>query len=214
MAALPLRALAVAFAVLASHGALAAAEIVSADIDHRFPAREAITLPGKFVAGKTVRDSQGEHAILLSRRLGPSHENPGGDADERIELNASYHTRKGGSWVRTWLVHDRVDCPHLDVEARFIPGALTVTDLDGNGVAEVTMAYTMFCGGGVDASDLKIILRQGAQKFAMRGRTLLKAPGMAPFGGEARYDAALSRPEYARFKVHLQRLRSQVVEEK
>jgi len=44
-----------------------------------------------------------------------------------------------------WQVHDFVaDCP-LDLGARFIPQALTVTDLDQDGTAEVWLVYRTTC---------------------------------------------------------------------
>ena len=173
--------------------------------------REAgIAVPGKLVRALHITDGAGEHFLVLSSQTGPSHRQPE-EADARTDLVAGYYSRGPSRWVREWAIMDGVDCPVLDHHALFFPGHVTVTDLDQNGMAEVTVAYKLFCGGGIDDDDLKVILRQGAQKFAMRGRTRSVMPGGETSGGEAAYDRLLSQPAYAAFKRHIASVRAQVV---
>ena len=131
---------------------------------------------------------------------------------ERIDLRATYYSESAKGWAEDWTIRDSVDCPELDSAAEFLPKGVTVTDLDRNGMAEVTVSYSMFCGGGVDPSELKVILRQGETKLALRGDTQVKV-AEAPVrweGGANTPDKALSKPENAVFKRHLDKVWAQV----
>ena len=89
-----------------------------------------------------------------------------------------------------WQVHDFVaDCP-LDLGARFIPQALTVTDLDQDGTAEVWLVYRTTCQGNVSPSTQKIILYEGPRKYAVRGTSRIALGGGQHDGGTYTLDAA------------------------
>ena len=57
-------------------------------------------------------------------------------------------------------------------------------------------------------------MRQGKDKFGLRGETLVETPGNEPFGGEVTYDKSLLLPENAHIKNHLDSIRKQVYLEK
>lgn len=172
-----------------------------------------ISTTGKVVAALHIVDRAGEHLLVLTEKTGLAHSGPD-SGNGRTDLNASYYVRSAATWAREWEIKDAVDCPGLDHIAQFFTQQVAVTDLDGNGVAEVTVPYKMFCGGGVDEATLKIILRQGKQKFAMRGTTRIEIPGETPFGGEATYDKALNAPANAAFKKHIEGIRAKVFVQK
>jgi len=68
-----------------------------------------------------------------------------------------------------WKIYDFVaDCP-VDIVAGFIDNTFKITDLDKNGIAEIWMMYKTGCHGDVSPSEMKIIMYEGSQKFAMRG---------------------------------------------
>jgi len=158
------------------------------------------------VASRRMVDAAGEHVLVLSRLTGPSPSSPNSGRIEHIELKADYYARAGTGWQREWAVRDFVDCPGLDSAAAFDADAIAFTDLNGDGRAEVTIAYRLFCGGGIESQTVKVILRDGATKLAIRGESVVRLPGQAPFGGEHRYDAALLQPERRAFKGHLERI--------
>lgn len=204
---LPLCLLLISAASLPAHAAVQHAPVTPA-----FLKAERIAVPGKLVKAARIVDAGGEHILVVSLRTGTSSaENATpGDDEERHELFASLYVRKANRWAREWLIQDENDCPIVDSSANFFPKYITVTDLDQNGIAEVTVPYKYFCGGGVDSSTLKVIMRQGAQKFAARGQTQLAGePGMA-YGGELVFDPSLSLKENAVFKAHLQFIRDKV----
>lgn len=59
----------------------------------------------------------------------------------------------------------------------FFTADVGFTDLNLDGVAEVTVPYRLFCGGGVDPYTVKVILRDGTTKLAIRRESLVRYPG-------------------------------------
>ncbi|NHZ87786.1 hypothetical protein F2P45_01880 [Massilia sp. CCM 8733] len=189
----------------------ARAAVEHAPVTAAFLKTERIAVPGKLVKAARILDAGGEHILVVSMHTGPSgaeNATPGDD-EERYELFASLYTRKANRWAREWLIEDVNDCPIIDSSANFFPKYITITDLDQNGIAEVTVPYKYFCNGGVDSSTLKVIMRQGAQKFAVRGQTRV-VHGDSDFGGELVFDPSLSLKDNAVFKAHLKYIRDKV----
>ncbi|WP_431479142.1 M949_RS01915 family surface polysaccharide biosynthesis protein [Massilia eburnea] len=198
-----------ALLVLACHSGqasdLAATTIPAAEIG-----RLQVETSGKVVLGKKVSDALGEHILLLTEKSLASQNG----RIEHIELVATYYDLADGKWTPAWAIKDGVDCPGLDSAASFFADATTVTDLDKDGKAEVTVAYKTFCGGGVDPSTVKVILRQGKQKFALRGESLIKFKGQEAMGGTNKPDKALLDSDKAVFKRHMDKVWQQVYVER
>lgn len=183
-----------------------AADFVFKRLDAADLKATAIAFRGSVTAAWDVRDRAGRHILLLTRDVGPSREQPDPDRNERTDLRASYWRSQDGKWVESWHIKDGVDCPGLDGHASFFDRHVTATDLDKDGIAEITVPYKMFCGGGIDPDTVKVILRQGAQKFALRGEALVVIPGEASFGGEVKADRDLYLDRNARYRLHLEQV--------
>ncbi len=54
-----------------------------------------------------------------------------------------------------------------------MPNSPTITDLDDNGIAESTFLYKLRCRSDVSPVQLKLIMHQGKEKYALRGETLV-----------------------------------------
>ncbi len=165
----------------------------STHVDANFLATQHIAVQGDLVSAQRVTDKAGEHVLVLSRK----------QATGAFKLNASYFTRGPTGWKQEWDIRDGVNCPGLDSDASFFPAATSFTDLNHNGRMEVTVSYRTFCGGGVDPYAIKVILRDGATKLAIRGESLVRFPGQPPFGGEHQHDRALLSLAYAAYKQHM-----------
>lgn len=175
-------------------------------VDATWLAGQKIVSIGAVVGAQRVRDGDGEHVLVLARKAGPSPSNLKSGRIEHIELRATFYGRAGTGWHPEWTIHDLVDCPNLDSAADFFPKAVTFTDLNNDSRVEATVAYHMFCGGGIDAHTVKVILREGATKLAIRGESRMLYPGQEPFGGEHQYDKALLQPDRAGYKRHMDRI--------
>jgi hypothetical protein len=66
-------------------------------------------------------------------------------------------------------IRDGVESCGHDVTAAFRPGSLGVTDLDHDGVGEVTFAYLLRCAGDVSAARLKLLVLEDGAKYIVRG---------------------------------------------
>jgi hypothetical protein len=170
-----------------------------------------LAFSGDLVQARKVMDRDGEHLLILTSLTGPSKDE---DQDQRVngrtDLRARYFSRSGGSWSEEWNIRDFVDCPNRDWHAFFAVDNVTVTDVNHDGVAEITVPYLMTCGGGANPSTVKVIMRQGAEKYALRGESLVRIPGQAPLGGTYRADKDLDLPRNAAFREQLYTVWQQV----
>jgi hypothetical protein len=113
------------------------------------------------------------------------HESDGADA----ELYA-LHYLVGDSLQQTWKVYDLIkDCP-VDIEAKFIKNTLQVTDLNNDGIGEVWIMYKTVCHGDVSPYEMKIIMYEGKQKYAMRGHNKVRVSEKEFDGGDYKFDPA------------------------
>lgn len=157
-----------------------------------------INYEGKIITAVRWTDSLGDNIIILtetgiyqSKKF--KHETDGRDA----ELFAYHYIIKSDSAVQTWRIYDFIsDCP-VDIEAKFIKNSFQVTDLNKDGVSEIWVMYKIVCQGDVSPCDMKIIMYQGQQKFAMRGqnKVLLGKDENGKnhyIGGDYKYDKAFA----------------------
>ena len=149
-----------------------------------------ISLPGEFAKAIHFNDAAGEHLLLLTKRSAYSKTKPNRQRIERHELKATSFRKMPKGWVQDWVIFDFVDCPGLDSEANFFLDKVSITDVNGDGYAETSVPYNLFCGGGVDPKVIKIIMRTKNDKFAVRGQSKVIFPGQEPFGGELEIDPA------------------------
>lgn len=91
------------------------------------------------------------------------------DDSTDAELFAYHYIISGNEPQQTWKIYDYIsDCP-VDIEASFVKNAFDVTDLNHNGIAEVWVMYKTACHGDVSPLNMKIIMYEGKNKYAMRG---------------------------------------------
>lgn len=132
-----------------------------------------------------------ETGIYQSNKF--KHEMDGGDA----EIFAYHFLKSNGGFKQTWKVYDFIsDCP-VDIVASFIDKTFDITDLNNNGIAEIWVMYETVCHGDVSPSNMKIIMYEGQQKFAMKGENKIMYGtgdnGQKMYaGGEYKIDNAFS----------------------
>lgn len=146
-----------------------------------------IRYPGKVKDILQWTDKQGRHLLLLSEAINVSRN---AVSAKDAELYAGHYLDVGGNWELQWKVSDfeRV-CP-LDVGATFILESVEITDLDKDGISEVSFMYRTFCTGGIDPHSLKLIMYAGKKKLAIRGETLVRLPQQPAYGGSTRMDSS------------------------
>lgn len=156
---------------------------------------------GDIVNAVRFTDSEGEHLLIttetgITDTRGNSESGNGRDA----ALYAYQYTIKSnGSMQINWQMVDFVKDCQVDLEAIYIPGTFAVTDLDRNGKAEVWLMYKTLCAGDISPGEMKIIMHEGGNKYAIRGQNKVKAgPGDYDGGKYAFDDAFKTGPELFR----------------
>lgn len=142
-----------------------------------------VTVRGEFQSGVKFADKNGTNYLLFGRAF----------------------DKKQNAWmlyVEDWVVpakgapknllpvrdFSEPNCP-LGPSAKFHDAARTVTDLDGDGIAEVTFAYEVACRSDVSPSTYKLLVLEGGTKYILRGETTVD-PGDGVIGGTFTADPA------------------------
>ena len=151
-----------------------------------------IKYSGNIVTGKRWTDKNGENILILTKTKIKDKKAKQPEFEEYVrecELFGYHYVSSGGSYSLLWKINDLVnDCP-LDLTLDFIPGSLSITDLNDNGIAESTFLYKMACRGDVSPSELKLMMHENDNKYALRGNMLVKIEGFSD-GGSYKVDKA------------------------
>jgi hypothetical protein len=131
--------------------------------------------------------------IVITTETGETINKTAPSDDFRDAALYAYHFIVGkDSTNLTWKVYDFIkECP-LDMEANFIKNTFQVTDLNNDGVAEVWLMYKTVCHGDVSPCDMKIIMYQGQQKYAVRGQNKVQVSDKEFYGGDYKFDKAFA----------------------
>lgn len=149
-----------------------------------------IKYDGNVVTGKRWNDKNGENILILTKtNLKEKKVRKSGyeETDLECELYGYHYVSSGGSYSLLWKIQDFVKECWFDLTLDFIPGSLSITDINENGVAESTFLYKMACRSDVSPSELKLIMHENEAKYALRGNMLIKIEGFNE-GGNYKID--------------------------
>jgi hypothetical protein len=145
-----------------------------------------ITYKGEFKDGIRYFDKSGEHIVIITE-TGEYRRNEYGNDAELFAYN--FAVNEDNTIKQIWKVYDFYqECP-VDIAANFVENTFQITDLNNDGIAEIWLVYIIGCKGDVSPWDMKIIMYEGNQKFAMRGKQKNVAEEWI-FGGEYKFDSA------------------------
>ena len=165
--------------------------IVSKNLE-RSKLPKSLKIEGKIVNAVTWTDKSGENMVITSETGIKSSKSSTGEENRNAALYAYHFSGVDNLAKQTWKASDFVkDCP-LDLEATFIKNTFKITDLNNDGVAEIWLMYKTVCHGDVSPYEMKIIMYQGPQKFAIRGHNKVKVSEKEYAGGEYKVDKAFS----------------------
>ena len=95
---------------------------------------------------------------------------------------------KPGKLKQVRLVQDAVAPCEFDVTADFVPGSVTVTDEDGDELAELAFAYDLACRSDVSPATRKLLVLENKAKHALRGTNRVQVGEREFAGGEFKAD--------------------------
>ncbi|WP_460418336.1 M949_RS01915 family surface polysaccharide biosynthesis protein [Pseudomonas sp. microsymbiont 2] len=138
-------------------------------------------------------DREGEGLLVLSRVDGQATDPDTEEEVDKVVLKATLYGRASSGEVfrPRWQNEQETTCAGLDLDVDFYTDVSDVSDLNKDGIAEVTVASHSFCGGGIDPHDIAIEMREGQAVYTITGQSLITPPGEDPFGGEREDSASL-----------------------
>jgi hypothetical protein len=144
------------------------------------------SIKGKIIDGTFFKDAEGESTVLLTET-----ENLYKGSTQNKSIYAYCFTKKSDAFIKKWVVQDNIEACDFDATCEFFPGSLAATDIDSNHIAEVSFIYKLSCRSDVSPDGKKLIMYQGADKFAIRGTTILQTPA-GKEGGDKKIDASFN----------------------
>lgn len=165
---------------------------------------------GSVVGGMRWRDKAGENLLVFQKEVRPAKisaaKSPDGTAGtgEVANLYADHYVVGAGAARLVRRVQEKPE-PCFDPLVDFQVSSYDLTDVDGDGVAEVTFAYAADCLHELMPFALKLMMLEGGDKYAVRGRAKVHDQGgsdSAPMvGGERTFDEAFDKAP-APFRAH------------
>ncbi len=150
-----------------------------------------IKFSGKIKTAVRWTDKSGDNIVITTETGEKTNKKEEPTDDGREASLYAYHYIVGkDSTFLAWKIYDFVKDCSFDIEASFIKNSFQVTDLNNDGVAEVWIMYKIVCTSDVSPCDMKIIMYQGQQKYAMRGQNKVKVSDKEFYGGDYKFDNA------------------------
>ncbi|MBK8482197.1 MAG: hypothetical protein IPL40_13690 [Proteobacteria bacterium] len=204
---LPLAA-AVAHAAPPTGSASAAVEALPRD-DSALP--KPLWPPGERLDSLRWRDRRGLNVAAFTRSPPRSSETANAKP-HWVYLHAKHYLQRQGRWRLVRWVKDREQPCGLDLTADVLTPS-PVTDLDGDGLGELTFAFRLACRGDVSPAELKLFILEDGAKYALRGASRVRVAPDEQVGGDHRRDPAFEHAAAA-FRAHAERIWAKIVQEK
>lgn len=196
--------------LLAAVEARAQRPAIDVDRDPKVP--KGLRVPGKTHQVVGWRDAKGDNLAVFSAKewVDKGQGYDGGDRRNVVLYMSHFLLGKKPQLVRR--ITDYVKECDWDEWARFLNvGQEDITDLDGDGIAEHTIAYHLGCRSDLSPLTLKVLLLEHGEKYAIRGTTRIDpidcgcSNGM---GGDQEVDPHLQKN--AAFLAHAQKVWNKV----
>lgn len=122
---------------------------------------------GQATKSYTFSDIEGKHLIVVAE-TGELQKSKSSDVKE-MELYVYHFLQKEKEWVEVWKAQDFVRDCEFDLVLGICPESMEITDLDKDGIAEISFAYYLTCTSDVSPYTMKLLLYEGTSKYALRG---------------------------------------------
>lgn len=159
---------------------------------------ETIIYEGKVQDVYRWQDKSGDNIFFVSVK-GPYPDLDKGEAEEEgktAEIFAVHYLKDSGADYRAiWRMKDReFSCP-LDITTELLPGSLTVTDLDQNGIGEVKFQYALACRGDVSPASMKLLMEESGKQYSLNGSRWVE------FSPDFKFDISVSNVNIEKLPV-------------
>ncbi len=96
--------------------------------------------------------------------------------NDRAEIYAYLYTKSEpkSTYRQLWKTTDNQECENLDLYIGFTKKSLSITDIDQDGIAELSFQYLKSCRGDVSPSDRYLNLFESSEKYQFSGHSTLE----------------------------------------
>lgn len=124
------------------------------------------------------KDTNGDNLLVtsLTEPYVDKGTNEFGEEGKSAELHAVLYSKKEGDYTQTWSIEEKEKSCPFDITCDFIKDAISVTDLDADGTAEVTLLYRLACRSDVSPAEMKLVVYEGLNKYTLKGLTWYGSP--------------------------------------
>jgi hypothetical protein len=137
---------------------------------------------GQIKEGKRWKDKRGENIVILTQT--GVYWSSVYEATRGAKLFAYHFIKSADSTFKeVWKISEVVDECAFDIRCDFFSNSLTVTDLDGDGIAEVGFAFAKGCKSESGPDEKKLIFYEGKDLYQIKGTTSV-IKGTQQLGGE------------------------------
>lgn len=137
-------------------------------------------------------DKMGDNLVVTTVTGETDSKSPEVEGSRDAFLYATHYLVFKDSVSQVWKVTDYVkECP-FDIILNFVGNTFQVTDLNQDGIGEIWLMYKASCRSDVSPVDMKVIMYEGKQKYAMRGQNVVELSKEETMGGEYKLDKAFN----------------------
>ncbi len=133
-------------------------------------------------------DKAGEHLVKFSLSDLKRRKSSEGYSRSR-ELLVTHSIGK----KQVWQARDFVQQCEFDLSLEFLDGAIEVTDVDENGLGEISFLYVLGCRSDVSPDTMKLLMYEDATKYALRGESMVQVNATDFIGGEFQVDPSFDK---------------------
>lgn len=150
-----------------------------------------IKIKGKIVDIARWKDSTGENLVVLSQSGEIKSKVSDCDFCRDSLLYAQQFRKNGNGWMSVWRMQDFEKKCEWDLHVGYFKKSLSITDVDDNGIAEVSFLYMLNCISDVSPERMKLLLYENGKKYSIRGRKILKF-GNLRYEGDMKLDKSFN----------------------
>lgn len=129
---------------------------------------------GTFHEAWQWKDRAGEHILLAYYSPRTEKKDRDGEIHSSLALFATQYTKTDTSYGPGWQLRDEERDCIFDLTCEFIPGSITITDLDHNGIAETKLQYALACRSDVSPCLMRLVMQEGGKQYGLQGSRWLK----------------------------------------
>lgn len=138
---------------------------------------KSINVPGIVDQVWTWSDNAGKYLLIESTKdIYKEKGTESGDPENSGELYAALYLVKDSDYSPVWTMSDSEKDCQFDITCAFVKDATSITDLDADGTAEITLIYRLACRSDVSPAEMKLVMYEGKDKYMLKGFTWYGSP--------------------------------------